>query len=149
MVFADELFLFLFLPLCLAFYFIMPKVQMKNNVLIIFSLLFYAWGEQLYLLLLIGSSLINYAAGRLLEKHRDTKQGKAWLALALVINIGLLGAFKYSGFIADNLNLIPGVNIPVPQLHMPIGISFFTFQNISYTLDCWWDKMPAQRSFRK
>lgn len=149
MVFADELFLFLFLPLCLAFYFIMPKVQMKNNVLIIFSLLFYAWGEQLYLLLLIGSSLINYAAGRLLEKHCDTKQGKAWLALALVINIGLLGAFKYSGFIADNLNLIPGVNIPVPQLHMPIGISFFTFQNISYTLDCWWDKMPAQRSFRK
>jgi alginate O-acetyltransferase complex protein AlgI len=149
MVFADELFLYLFLPLCLAFYFIMPKVQMKNNVLILFSLVFYAWGEQLYLLLLIGCSLVNYIAGRLLEKHRDTSRGKLFLAISLIINIGLLAVFKYSGFIAENLNLIPGVNIPVPNMHMPIGISFFTFQNISYTLDCWWDKTPSQRSFRK
>ncbi|MGN0633785.1 MAG: MBOAT family O-acyltransferase [Oscillospiraceae bacterium] len=149
MVFADELFLYLFLPLCLALYFIMPKVQLKNNVLILFSLVFYAWGEQLYILLLLASSLINYAAGRLLEKYRDTKKGTAFLALSLIINIGILGVFKYSGFIAENLNLIPGVNIPVPDMHMPIGISFFTFQNISYTLDCWWDKTPSQRSFRK
>lgn len=149
MVFADELFLYLFMPLCLAFYFIMPKVQMKNNVLILFSLLFYAWGEQLYLLLLIASSLVNYAAGRLLEKYRDTRAGKGFLALSLVINLGALAVFKYSGFIAENINLLPGVNIPVPDIHMPIGISFFTFQNISYTLDCWWDRTPAQRSFRK
>lgn len=149
MVFADNLFLYLFLPLCLALYFICPKIQMKNNVLIIFSLLFYAWGEQLYVLLLLASSLINYAAGLALAKHRDTKTGKQYLALSLVVNIGLLAAFKYSGFIAENLNLIPFVNLPVPKMHMPIGISFFTFQNISYTLDCWWDKTPAQRSFRK
>ncbi|MBR1724261.1 MAG: MBOAT family protein [Ruminococcus sp.] len=149
MVFADELFLFLFMPACLLAYFLMPKIQMKNNVLIIFSLLFYAWGEQGYLLLLIFSSLINYAAGLLLEKHRDTKKGSRYLALALVINIGTLAVFKYSGFFIENLNLIPGLNIPVPHMHMPIGISFFTFQNISYTLDCWWDKTPAQRSFRK
>lgn len=149
MVFADELFLYLFIPLCLAFYFIMPKVQMKNNVLILFSLVFYAWGEQLYLLLLLACSLVNYIAGRLLEKYRDTGSGKAFLAISLVINIGVLAVFKYSGFIAENLNLIPGVELPVPNIHMPIGISFFTFQNISYTLDCWWDKTPSQRSFRK
>lgn len=149
MVFADELFLYLFMPLCLAFYFIMPKVQMKNNVLILFSLVFYAWGEQLYLLLLLACSLVNYIAGRLLEKYRDTGSGKAFLALSLVINIGVLAVFKYSGFIAENLNLIPGVHLPVPDIHMPIGISFFTFQNISYTLDCWWDKTPSQRNFRK
>lgn len=149
MVFADNLFLYLFLPFCLALYFIAPKIQMKNNVLILFSLIFYAWGEQLYILLLIFSTLVNFTAGKLLEKHRDTKQGRQYLALALVINIGLLGVFKYSGFIAENINLIPGVNIPVPHMHMPIGISFFTFQNISYTMDCWWDRTPAQRSFRK
>ena len=149
MVFADELFLFLFMPACLLAYFLMPKIQMKNNVLILFSLLFYAWGEQGYLLLLILSSLINYGAGLLLEKYRDTKKGTHWLALALVINIGTLAVFKYSGFIIENIDLIPGVAIPVPHMHMPIGISFFTFQNISYTLDCWWDKTPAQRSFRK
>ncbi|MCD7740780.1 MAG: MBOAT family protein [Ruminococcus sp.] len=149
MVFADELFLFLFLPLCLAFYFIMPRVQMKNNVLILFSLVFYAWGEQLYLLLLLASSLINYAAGRLLQRYRDTETGKACLTLSLIVNIGVLVAFKYSGFIAENLNLIPFIDIPVPDMHMPIGISFFTFQNISYTLDVWWDKTGAQRSFRK
>lgn len=149
MVFADELFLFLFMPACLLAYFLMPKIQMKNNVLIIFSLLFYAWGEQAYLLLLLLSSLINYAVGRLLEQYRDTKKGSAYLALSLVVNIGTLAVFKYSGFIVENLNLIPGLDIPVPDMHMPIGISFFTFQNISYTLDCWWDKTPAQRSFRK
>ncbi len=149
MVFADNLFLYLFLPLCLALYFICPKIQMKNNVLILFSLLFYAWGEQLFVLLLLGSSLVNFLAGRLLEKHRDTEQGKKYLTLALVINIGLLVVFKYAGFIAENINLLPFMNIPVPKVRMPIGISFFTFQNISYTLDCWWDKTPAQRSFRK
>lgn len=149
MVFADELFLFLFMPACLLAYFLMPRVQMKNNVLIIFSLLFYAWGEQGYLLLLLASSFVNYGAGLLLEKFRDTKKGSAFLALSLIINIGTLAVFKYSGFIVENINLIPGVNIPVPDVHMPIGISFFTFQNISYTLDSWWDKTPAQRSFRK
>lgn len=149
MVFADLLFLYTFLPLCLIIYFICPKIQMKNNVLIIFSLIFYAWGEQLFLLLLLASSCVNYAAGRLLEKNRDSIAGKFHLATALIINIGFLAAFKYSGFIAENINLIPGVSIPVPDVHMPIGISFFTFQNISYIMDCYWDKTPAQRSYRK
>ena len=149
MVFADELFIYLFLPACLLLYFAMPKLQWKNNVLILFSLIFYAWGEQLYILLLLASSLMNYAAGRLLDKHKDTDKGKGYLALSLVVNLGILAVFKYSGFIAENLNLIPFVNLPVPKMHMPIGISFFTFQNISYTLDCWWDKTPSQKSFRK
>ncbi len=149
MVFADELFIFLFLPACLLLYFAMPKLQWKNNVLILFSLIFYAWGEQLYILLLIASSLFNYGAGRLLDKHKETDKGKGYLALSLVVNLGILAVFKYSGFIAENLNLIPFINLPIPKMHMPIGISFFTFQNISYTLDCWWDKTPSQRSFRK
>lgn len=122
---------------------------MKNNILILFSIVFYAWGEQLYTVLLIACAFINYGAGRLLEKYRNEKCGKAFLALSLIINIGILAVFKYSGFIAENLNLIPGIELPVPDVHLPIGISFFTFQNISYTLDCWWDKTPAQRSFRK
>ena len=149
MVFADELFIFLFLPACLLLYFLMPKLQLKNNVLILFSLIFYAWGEQWYLILLLASSLINYGAGRLLDKYKDSKQGKAVLAISLIVNLGTLAVFKYSGFLAENLNLLPFVNIPVPHMHMPIGISFFTFQNISYTLDCWWDKTPSQRNFRK
>lgn len=149
MVFADNLFIFLFMPACLLLYFLMPKLQLKNNVLILFSLIFYAWGEQLYTILLLASSLVNYAAGMALEKYKDTKKGKTVLALSLLINLGTLAVFKYSGFIVENLNLIPFINIPVPDMHMPIGISFFTFQNISYTLDCWWDKTPSQRSFRK
>lgn len=149
MVFADELFIYLFLPACLLLYFAIPKLQWKNNVLILFSLIFYAWGEQLYILLLLASSLMNYASGQLLDKHKDTDKGKGYLALSLFVNLGILAVFKYSGFIAENLNLIPFVNIPVPKMHMPIGISFFTFQNISYTLDCWWDKTPSQKSFRK
>lgn len=152
MVFADELFLYLFLPLCLVFYFIMPRVQMKNNVLIIFSLLFYAWGEQLYLILMLLCAALNFGMGKLLGKNRESDEadgGKGYLALALILNLGTLAVFKYSGFIAENLNLIPGVNIPVPHMHMPIGISFFTFQNISYILDCYWGKTQAQQSFRK
>lgn len=149
MIFADLLFMYLFLPLCVGAYFLCPKIQMKNNVLIFFSLIFYAWGEQLYIILLLLSSLINYGAGRLLEEHRDSDKGKSYLVLSLVINLGVLAVFKYSGFIAENINLIPGVNIPVPNVHMPIGISFFTFQNISYTLDCYWGKTPSQPSFRK
>lgn len=149
MVFADELFLYLFLPLCLVFYFIMPKVQMKNAVLILFSLVFYAWGEQLYILLLIGSALINYGAGLAVEKFREKPCGKAVFVLAIILDLGLLAAFKYSGFIAENLNRIPGLAIPVPNVHMPIGISFFTFQNISYTVDCYWEKTKVQRSFPK
>ena len=149
MVFADNLFIFLFMPACLLLYFLMPKLQLKNNVLILFSLIFYAWGEQLYTILLLASSFVNYAAGMALDKYKDTKKGKTVLALSLLINLGTLAVFKYSGFIVENLNLIPFINIPVPDMHMPIGISFFTFQNISYTLDCWWDKTPSQRSFRK
>ncbi len=149
MVFADELFLFLFLPLCLAFYFIFPKMWMKNTVLMIFSLLFYAWGEQLYLLLLIFSALVNYGAGLLVERFKDKRSGKAWFALALIVDLGLLCAFKYSGFIAHNINSLTGLSIPVPDVHMPIGISFFTFQNISYIIDCYWEKTKPQRSFAK
>ena len=149
MVFADLLFIFLFLPACILFYFIMPNLKCKNCVLIVFSLIFYAWGEQWYILLLLFSSLLNYAAGMALDKYKNTKQGKTVLIISLLTNLGTLAFFKYTGFFIENLDLLPFVDIPVPEIHMPIGISFFTFQNISYTLDCWWDKTPSQRSYFK
>lgn len=118
-------------------------------MLIVFSLIFYAWGEPIFVWILIASSFLNYLLALLIDKNRERPLGKFALVLALAFDIALLGVFKYSGFIVENLNLLLPVDIPVPDIKLPIGISFFTFQIISYIVDVYWENVSVQRSFPK
>lgn len=145
MVFADLFFIYCFLPLCLICYLLARSIPAKNGVLIVFSLIFYAWGEPLWILLLLFSSLLNWAAGLAVERTRGRPGAKAAVAAAIVVDIGLLVVFKYSGFLVENFNALTHLALPVPQIRMPIGISFFTFQAISYVLDCYWETVEVQR----
>ena len=149
MVFSSLIFLYLFLPACLLCYGLSPNLTIKNLTLTVFSLVFYAWGEPVYILLLLASVFMNYLFGLGIgscQKKEKAGAAKAVMILSLVFNIGLLGVFKYSGFIAENLNLIPGVSLPVPKLTLPIGISFYTFQILSYIIDLYWEKIDVQRN---
>ncbi len=149
MVFSSLFFLYLFLPVCLLCYGLLPSLRLKNAVLILFSLVFYAWGEPFYILLLLGSVLVNYLLGLGIGKCQDKQKPKLSTAIftfSLIFNIGLLGVFKYSTFIVENLNLIPFVQLPVPHLRLPIGISFYTFQILSYIIDLYWGNVERQRN---
>ncbi len=149
MVFADLFFLYIFLPACLLFYFVGKNVKYRNAVLIVFSLVFYAWGEPTVVLLLILSTIVNWLLGLAIDKHREDKLGKLAVAGSLVYSLGMLVIFKYLGFIVENLNFILPVDIPVPNITLPIGISFYTFQIISYILDCYWDQVKVQKNYFK
>ena len=149
MVFSSLFFLYVFLPVCLLCYGLSPSLTVKNLTLTLFSLVFYAWGEPTYIILLLISVLMNYLFGLGIgacQKHEKAGGAKAVMILSLIFNIGLLGVFKYSGFIVENLNLIPGVNLPVPNLTLPIGISFYTFQILSYIIDLYWEEIEVQRN---
>ena len=152
MVFSSLIFLYLFLPVCLICYGLSSVVKSmvpRNLVLIVFSLLFYAWGEPVYILLLLCSVLVNYLLGLGIGGcNAKEKAGgaKALMILGLVFNIGLLGVFKYSAFVVENLNRIPQVNLPVPHIVLPIGISFYTFQILSYIIDLYWQKIDVQKN---
>ena len=145
MVFSNLIFLYLFLPVCLIFYFLCQNIRAKNAVLIVFSLIFYAWGEPVYLLLMLASVAVNWGFGLLIERRRK----KVFLILALVLDLGCLAVFKYAGFFVENLNALFRISLTVPQIPLPIGISFYTFQALSYTVDVWRGDVPAQRSFAK
>ena len=147
MVFADLFFLYFFLPVCLICYFITRSTAIRNAVLVVFSLIFYAWGEPVWVSILIVSSLVDYINGRVIEKHPEGWQAKAALAWSLVFNLGVLFGFKYTAFFVENLNNWFGLGIPVPNIVLPIGISFYTFQTISYTVDCYWGKVKPQKNF--
>lgn len=149
MVFADLFFIYIFLPLCLLCYFLARSLPAKNWVLIVFSLIFYAWGEPLWVILLIFSSVLNWFIGMLIEKGRGTGRAKLAVTLGIIIDIALLVVFKYSGFIVENLNAFTGLTLPVPKIRLPIGISFFTFQAISYILDCYWENVKVQRRYSR
>ena len=144
MVFSSLTFLFLFLPVTLLLYYIVPK-KIKNLVLLVMSLIFYAWGEPVYVILMLYSILLNYAAGRLMEAEPDHK--KAVLVFTVILNLLILGFFKYAGFLAGTLNSWFGLGIPIRQIALPIGISFYTFQALSYVIDLYRGKFPAQRNF--
>jgi alginate O-acetyltransferase complex protein AlgI len=149
MVFADLFFIYFFLPLCLIFYFTAKTLDRKNNVLIIFSLIFYAWGEPVFVLLLLFSAAFNWYMGTLIGKYRERTEGKIVVGGAIVVDLLLLFVFKYSAFFVENINALFRSSIPVPQIALPIGISFFTFQAISYVIDCYWETVDVQQSFRK
>ncbi|MCH5323844.1 MAG: MBOAT family protein [Eubacterium sp.] len=137
------------MALCFICYYISRKTTYRNIVLVVFSLIFYAWGEPAYVFLLLASVTVNYVAGLYIDKFRDTKKSTAITALALIFNIGVLVFFKYTGFFVENFNAISPLKLPVPDITMPIGISFFTFQIISYILDCYWGKIKVQKNYFK
>ena len=144
MIFSDLFFLYAFLPACMLLYFISKNIHWKNAVLIVFSLLFYAWGEPLWIILLIASVIVNYFCGLLIDKFRDTPYSKAGVIISLAVSLGLLAVFKYSDFVVENLNNILPFDIPAPNITLPIGISFYTFQILSYILDAYWGKVKVQ-----
>ena len=147
MVFSSLLFMFLYLPIVLAIYYLVPR-RWRNLWLFIVNLVFYAWGEPVYILLMLFSICINYATGLLIERHRaDQKKAKRILIVDIVLNLGMLGFFKYYDFFAATLSGIPGVYIPKLGLALPIGISFYTFQTMSYPIDVYRGDAQVQRSF--
>lgn len=141
--------MFAFLPANIICYFLARNLKTKNIILIIFSLLFYAWGEPVCVALLIFSSFIGYIFAIAIDKS-DTKQKKKfYLIISLIINLGLLGIFKYAGFFVSNINYLLHINLPVPQISLPIGISFYTFQIVSYVVDVYCNRVDSQKSFPK
>ena len=148
MVFSRLFFIYIFLPVCLLCYGAARGVKHKNTVLIIFSLLFYAWGEPVYIFLMLATAAVNYLCGLLIGKYHGRSGDTAATAFAVVYDVLMLGVFKYSGFIVENINAIFSSSIPVPDIRLPIGISFYTFQTISYIIDCHWEKVRPQKSFK-
>ena len=147
MVFADLFFLFAFLPafaLCYGLASLAEGNRLKNSVLVVFSLVFYAWGEPLYVFLLLACAFLNWLFGRGLD--RAGKGRGLLLALGLAANLAILGTFKYLGFFADLLGRF-GLEVHVPELALPIGISFYTFQSISYLVDVYRKESKAQKRF--
>ncbi|MDE5583557.1 MAG: MBOAT family protein [Ruminococcus sp.] len=147
MVFSKLFFIYFFLPLCLFAYALAKGTKAKNIVLIIFSLIFYAWGEPVYVFLMLLSAFINYISALVIEKHKDKKLDTVATAFAVIYNFAMLGIFKYSGFIVENINALFSSDIPVPDIKLPIGISFYTFQTVSYIIDCHWETVKVQKKF--
>lgn len=147
MLFSSIPFLFYFLPLVIALYFAVPKV-LKNTVLLLSSLFFYGWGEPKYLVFMLFSITQGYFLGRLIEKYRDNKRlARLFLTLSVVVSLGLLGYCKYADFFIDNFNAVTGLSLPLLKIALPIGISFYTFQILSYTVDVYRGEVAAQRNF--
>ena len=142
MLFSSIPFLYYFLPVVLALYFLVPD-RWKNTVLLISSLVFYGWGEPKLLFLMVFSICLFYLCGRAMEK---SEKKRFWLLVSVVIGLGLLGLFKYADFFIDSFNAVTGLSVPLLRLALPVGISFYTFQCLSYTIDVYWGKVPAQKS---
>ncbi len=151
MVFSSLIFLYLFLPACLIAYFCVRGVKAKNVVLVLFSLLFYAWGEPVYVLLLVGSAALNYAFGLWmgLAAEEGGRGRKAILAAAVAVNLAALAVFKYAGLLVTTLNQLTGLALPVPAISLPIGISFYTFQAMTYVIDVYRGQAKVQMSYFK
>ena len=137
----------MFLPITLALYYITPK-KFRNLTLFIVDLVFYAWGEPMLVILMLVSIAVNYTAGILIGLNREKKKlTKTVFILDIIINLGLLGFFKYAGFIGETLNIVlPFLNIPVIEVALPIGISFYTFQTMSYTIDVYRNTVKMQKN---
>jgi len=148
LVFSSPVFLFVFLTAVYILYRIIPTITAKNILLLIFSLFFYAYGESKAIVLMLVSILMNYAFG-LAMKPGSSVRRKVFLTAGIAANLLMLGVFKYAGFAASTLNLIPGVNIPVPEIALPIGISFYTFQAMSYVIDAYKNPDYVQKNLYK
>ena len=146
MLFSGATFLYAFLPVVLLLYALAPGVKAKNYVLLIASLVFYFFGEPVYVLLLIFSSISDWLHSIYIEKHRGERKAKIALISSIVINLGMLGFFKYTDFLIGTVNALLGTSIPKTGVPLPIGISFFTFQTMSYTIDVYRGRAHAQKN---
>lgn len=146
MLFSSISFLYYFLPCVLILYFCMPK-KLKNIVLLISSLVFYFYGEPVYILVMIISIILAYIFGLLIDKYQKYK--KIFLVIEIIISLGLLALFKYSNFIISNVNEVFSSNIKLLKIALPIGISFYTFQVLSYVIDVYNGKVKVQKNFIK
>ena len=149
MLFSSLFFLYAFLPLILIFFFPIKNTSYRRILLVIFSLIFYAWGEPIYVFLMIGTVILNYIFGRMIESPRFSVHSKLWTAVAVIINLALLGIFKYTDFFINTINSLFSTEIPLASIRLPIGISFFIFQSISYIIDVYRGTCPSQKSFVK
>ncbi|MBR6444573.1 MAG: MBOAT family protein, partial [Firmicutes bacterium] len=150
MVFSSILFIFIFLPALFVLYVIAPKVIGKNIVLFLGSIFFYAWGEPVYVVLMLFSAVFNYVMGVDIDRARKTEKGaKANLIFTIVVNLFILSFFKYYGFLIDTFNGIFGTDITYTKLALPIGISFYTFQALSYIIDVYRGEVDCQKNFLK
>ena len=146
MVFSSLIFLWLFLPIVLGVYFL-AQDKYRNLLLLIASLFFYAWGEPIYILVMVFSILANYICGRFIISENG--KNKLALVIGIIVNLSLLGVFKYSGFVIENINALTGLNIAIKPLSLPIGISFYTFQSISYLVDIYRGVCEPQKNIIK
>ena len=148
MVFSSLIFLFAYLPIVLAAYYICPR-KWRNLLLFVVNLVFYGWGEPVFVILMVISTLVDYTCGYFIDKNRESnpRRAKGFLIASMIINLSMLGFFKYSGMLLKTVNLIPGVDIPIPRLpDLPIGISFYTFQTMSYSIDVYRREAPVQKN---
>lgn len=147
MVFSSLVFMFAYLPITLLAYYLVPR-QGRNIFLFIVNLIFYGWGEPKLVLLMVFNIFFNYIGGWLVDKYRaDAKKKKLFLILTCVLDIGILAVFKYTGMITETLNMLPFLNIPELQISLPVGISFYTFQTMSYVIDVYRDDAPVSKNF--
>lgn len=147
MVFSSLIFLYLFLPICLLAVWMTKKTAAQNAILLVFSLFFYAWGEPVYVILMIATSFIIWLSSYFLNRARTSKMKRMWLVIAVVTSLSSLAYFKYAGFFVEILNVLPFVNFKVPNISLPIGISFYTFQALTYIIDLYRGEISMQRSF--
>ena len=146
MVFSSLTFLYFFLPVVLIVYMAASK-KLKNLILLIAGLIFYAWGEPVYIWVMIASSLVDYAAGLYMSKSDKQSSRRLALVISMVVDLGFLFVFKYSGFVVNVINTCFKTSITEPDLPLPIGISFYTFQSMSYTIDIYLKKVKVQKNF--
>jgi alginate O-acetyltransferase complex protein AlgI len=147
MVFSSLTFIYLYLPIVLIFYFAVPK-KARNFVLFVSGFLFYAWGEPVYILVMSLTVVLDYTVGRLMAVFDKRQKARLFLLVAsIVLNLTILAIFKYNSFAVHNINALFGLTISDPKIALPIGISFYTFQSMSYTIDLYWRKVPMQRNF--
>lgn len=146
MVFSGIPFLFYFLPVVILLYFAVP-FRFKNSVLLLTSLFFYGWGEPKYLIFMLLSVTQGYVFGLLIEKYKGTKRSKIFLTASVIFCLALLGYCKYADFFVENFNAVTGLSLPLLGIALPIGISFYTFQILSYTVDVYRGDVPAQKNY--
>ena len=145
MLFSSIPFLYYFLPMVLAVYFLAPR-KAKNTVLLISSLIFYGWGEPKLLFLMVFTIVLFYFCGLAIGARPSARWKKAWLLVSVVISLALLGIFKYADFFIGSFNTLTGLSIPLLRLTLPVGISFYTFQSLSYTIDVYRGSVPPQKN---
>lgn len=145
MIFSSIPFLYYFLPGVLSVYFLTPR-KWKNTVLLLSSLLFYGWGEPRLLALMVFTIFLFYLCGLAIEHAGQQRRKKFWLGVSATVSLVLLGLFKYADFFITSLNVVTGLGIPLLKIALPIGISFYTFQCLSYTVDVYRGHVPAQKS---